>query len=140
MEKTISAIDSDRETSYRASNGESRGLVPAVVHLGVDVAASGVTTGTAIVHELRAQATSLTVQSLTFVETLVRGLCDAGRRLATEMDRAGQQATNNVEKIALSTFSAVKNTTDQAAQLATTTVDAVVGRRNQAGQPIGANN
>jgi hypothetical protein len=130
MEKIISSVDPRPPAS-------ERGLVPAIVHLGVDVAASGVTTGTAIVNELRSQATSLTVQSLTFVETMVRNLCEAGRRLASEADRASAELTSGGERIALSTLSSVKSAADQAAALATSTVDAVVGRR---AEPAGAHN
>jgi hypothetical protein len=107
-----------------------RGLIPAVIGLGVDVTEDAVTGAIGLVDDVRRETRQAVVASLDFADTLSKSVVGIGRRTVDRFDRLAIDVLTGAERVAVGTLAGLRSIAVNASALADQAARQVVGARN----------
>ena len=129
------ALDPNLERKHRIAREETdgqarRGLIPAVIGLGVDVTEDAITAGLGFADDARRETRQAVVATLDFAETVVRSVVGVGRRAVDRIDRLTIDTLGGAERVAIGTLAGIRSVTLNASALVDQATRSVVGTRN----------
>ena len=101
------------------------GVLPGVVHLAIDVAEKSQTTAIAVLQDARIELRGAIEQGLELAEKLTAAGFRFARKAVQRIDEASNETLAGAEKMLSGAVKSARETTNAAAQLATTAVSSV---------------
>jgi hypothetical protein len=111
---------------------DRKGLLPAAVHMALDVADRGQNTALAALQDARVEVRTAVDHGIEFAEKLAAGAFRFTRKLVQRVDDASTEMLGNVEKLLAGAIKSARDTTRAAQELATTATAGVTGPHAQA--------
>ena len=101
------------------------GILPGVVHLAIDVAEKGQTTAIAVLQDARVELRAAVEQGIELAEKVSAAGFRFARKAVQRIDDAANTTLTEAERTLSGAVKSARETTDAAAQLATTAVSGV---------------
>ena len=101
------------------------GVLPGVVHLAIDVADRSQSTALAVLQDARVELRVVVDHGLDLAEKLTAAAFRLTRKVVQRVDDAAAESLTSVERVAGGAVKTARDTTNAAAQLATTAVSGV---------------
>jgi hypothetical protein len=101
------------------------GILPGVVHLALDVADKGQSTVFSVLHDARGELRTAVESGLDLAEKLSAAALRFSRKAVQRFDEVGGEALTGAERLIGGAVKSARETTNAAAQLATTAVSGV---------------
>ena len=101
------------------------GVLPGVVHLAIDVADKGQSTAFAVLQDARIELRTAVDHGIELVEKATAAAFRFTRKVVQRLDEASNETLTGAERVLGSAVKSARETTNAAAQLATTAVSGV---------------
>lgn len=101
------------------------GILPGVVHLAIDVAEKGQSTAIAVLQDARVELRAAVEQGIDLAEKLTAAGFRFARKAVQRIDEATNETLSSTERLIGGAVKSARETTNAAAQLATTAVNGV---------------
>jgi hypothetical protein len=101
------------------------GVLPGVVHLAIDVAEKGQSTAIAVMQDARIELRGAIDQGIELVEKVTAAGFRLTRKIVQRLDEASNETLTGAERLLGGAVKSARETTNAAAQLATTAVSGV---------------
>lgn len=101
------------------------GILPGVVHLAIDVAEKGQSTAIAVLQDARVELRAVVEQGIELAEKATAAGFRFARKVVQRTDEAANDTLSSTERLLGSAVKVARETTNAAAQLATTTVNGI---------------
>src|SRR5437762_5620083 len=101
------------------------GILPGVVYLALDVADKGQSTAIAVLQDARVELRAVVDQGIELAEKATAAGFRFARKAVQRIDEAANETLNSTERLLGSAVKVARETTNAAAQLATTTVNGI---------------
>ena len=102
-----------------------QGVLPGVVHLAIDVAEKGQSTAIAVLQDVRIELRGAIEQGIELAEKVSAAGFRLARKAVQRFDEAANETLTGTERLLGGTLRSARETTNAAAQLATTAVNGV---------------
>jgi F0F1-type ATP synthase membrane subunit b/b' len=102
-----------------------QGVLPGVVHLAIDVAEKGQSTAIAVLQDVRIELRGAIEQGIELVEKISAAGFRLARKAVQRVDEAANETLTGTERLLGGAVKSARETTNAAAQLATTAVSGV---------------
>jgi hypothetical protein len=102
-----------------------QGVLPGVVHLAIDVAEKGQSTAIAVLQDMRVELRGAIEQGIELAEKVSAAGFRFARKAVQRVDEAASETLTGTERLLGGAVKSARDTTNAAAQLATTAVNGV---------------
>ena len=108
-----------------ASSSPRQGVLPGVVHLAIDVAEKGQSTAIAVLQDVRVELRGAIEQGIELAEKVSAAGFRLARKVVQRVDETTNETLTGAERLLGGAVKSARETTNAAAQLATTAVAGV---------------
>ena len=112
-------------TTKIESSSPRQGVLPGVVHLAIDVAEKGQSTAIAVLQDVRVELRGAIEQGIELAEKVSAAGFRLARKAVQRVDEAANETLTGTERLLGGAVKSARETTNAAAQLATTAVAGV---------------
>ena len=114
-----------KDTATVTMKSETRGVLPGVAHLALDVVDRGQSTALGVLQDARTELRASVDSGIELVEKVATSAFRFARKVTARVDEGVAETLSNVQRLLTTAVASARETTKQAAELATTAGRAV---------------